>query len=168
MTNRYATCQTLDDLRKAYRRDAMIHHPDRGGDTVTMQAINRDYAERYEVLRKAHNSAADEHHQVTEPPEEFIRVVSYLLRMDGLTVELCGRWLWITGDTMPHKDRLKAIGCRWAPKKRAWSWHYSQDDVPFSRGKKTMDAIRRKYGSERWSSTRTTSRTADDRTAIHA
>lgn len=147
MTNRYATCQTLDDLRKAYRRDAMIHHPDRGGDTVTMQAINRDYAERY---------------------EEFIRVVSYLLRMDGLTVELCGRWLWITGDTMPHKDRLKAIGCRWAPKKRAWSWHYSQDDAPFSRGKKSMDAIRRKYGSERWSSTRTTSRTADDRTAIHA
>lgn len=36
-------CRTLDELKKSYRRAAMLHHPDRGGDTRTMQEINDEY-----------------------------------------------------------------------------------------------------------------------------
>lgn len=34
---------TLDDLKAAYRKLAMQHHPDMGGDTETMQCINAEY-----------------------------------------------------------------------------------------------------------------------------
>lgn len=43
----FAACTTLDELKKEYRRLAMIHHPDHGGDTATMQAINGEYAETF-------------------------------------------------------------------------------------------------------------------------
>lgn len=39
----FANCDTLDALKKEFRRLCMIHHPDRGGDTATMAAINAEY-----------------------------------------------------------------------------------------------------------------------------
>ena len=108
----FAACTTLDELKKEYRRLAMIHHPDHGGDTATMQAINGEYSEAFARLKDQHNAAADEAHQTTETPEEFIAIISQLLRFPGLIVELCGSWLWITGETYAVRDQLKAAGCR--------------------------------------------------------
>ena len=39
MTNIFAACKTLDELKKAYKAAALKNHPDLGGDTATMQAI---------------------------------------------------------------------------------------------------------------------------------
>ncbi len=39
---------TWDEIEKAYRRKAKIHHPDLGGDEDTMKALN----EAYEMLKK--------------------------------------------------------------------------------------------------------------------
>ena len=86
----FTNCRTLDELKKEYRRLAMIHHPDHGGDTATMQAINGEYHERFEVLKKQHNTTADEKHQTTEAPEEFINIIAALIRIPGIIVELCG------------------------------------------------------------------------------
>lgn len=36
--------KTQEELRREYRRLAMEHHPDRGGNTRIMQEINREYA----------------------------------------------------------------------------------------------------------------------------
>lgn len=35
--------KNLDELKKKYRELAFANHPDRGGDTATMQAINAEY-----------------------------------------------------------------------------------------------------------------------------
>lgn len=144
----FTTCRTLDELKKEYRRLTMIHHPDHGGDTATMAAINNEYAERFEALKKAHNAQADEAHQTTEAPEEFITIISELLKYPGLIVELCGSWLWISGDTRPVKEQLKAAGCRWSSNKKMWYWHHAEDGAHWSRGRKTMNQIRQKYGSQ--------------------
>ena len=40
---------TLDELKAAYRRLSLKHHPDCGGDEETMKAIN---AEHFEELKK--------------------------------------------------------------------------------------------------------------------
>ena len=39
----FTNCTTLDELKKEFRRLCMKHHPDRGGDTATMAAINAEY-----------------------------------------------------------------------------------------------------------------------------
>lgn len=144
----FSKCTTLDELKKEYRRLAMIHHPDHGGDTATMQAINAEYAATFSRLKDQHNAAADEDHQTTEAPEEFIAIISQLLRFPGLTVELCGSWLWITGDTYGIKDQLKAAGCRWSSSKKRWYWHHPEEGSRWHKGTATMSDIRTKYGSQ--------------------
>ena len=144
----FAACTTLDELKKEYRRLAMIHHPDHGGDTATMQAINGEYSEAFARLKDQHTAAADEAHQTTETPEEVITIISQLLRFPGLIVELCGSWLWITGETYAIKDQLKAAGCRWSSSKKAWYWHHPEEGHRWHKGTATMSDIRTKYGSQ--------------------
>ena len=39
-------------------------------------------------------------------------IITLLLSLDGLEVELHGRWLWIGSKTRRHKETLKAVYCR--------------------------------------------------------
>jgi hypothetical protein len=64
----------------------------------------------------------------------------------GLTIEVCGTWIWVSGDTRPHKEILKESGYKWAPVKKLWHWRPA-DAKSFSRGKYTMDEIRASHGS---------------------
>jgi len=56
----FMNCKTLDELKKEYRRLASIHHPNVGGDTATMQAINAEYDEMHEVLRPRGDRAGNQ------------------------------------------------------------------------------------------------------------
>lgn len=146
----FMNCKTLDELKAEYRRLAMKHHPDRGGDTATMQAINSEYEARFEILKKQHNETRDAVHQTEEAPQDFIDIINALLKLDGLNVELCGCWLWISGDTRKHKEALKAAGCKWSPNKSMWYWRPVYGSSPWHRGKKSIDQIRARYGSQRF------------------
>ena len=139
----FDNCRDLNELKSAYKTLVMENHPDIGGDTLTMQEIN---AEHDRVFEEAKN---DEAKATTETPEEFREIVSKLIVIDGLDIELCGSWLWIGGNTMAHKDELKALGCRWSRNKGMWHWHHNEDGARWSRGRSTMGDIRAKYGSER-------------------
>lgn len=55
----FTNCTTLDELKKEFRRLCMIHHPDRGGDTATMAAINAEYEALFPVLKLAYNKTAE-------------------------------------------------------------------------------------------------------------
>ena len=148
----FESCRTLDELKKCYKAVAMKYHPDMGGDTATMQAINAEYEARFEILKRSQNAQAAEDptgrtRATSETAGDFIEIINHLLRMDGLEIELCGRWLWIGGNTKPHKEELKACGCRWSQAKKLWSWHFAEDGDHWHRGRKSMAQIRAKYGS---------------------
>lgn len=55
----FTNCHTLDELKKEYRRLAMANHPDRGGDTAVMQAINAEYDAVFPAFRLAYNRTAE-------------------------------------------------------------------------------------------------------------
>ena len=137
----FTNCRTIDELKAEYRRLAKIHHPDMGGDVATMQEINNEYEAAFDRLN---NSSAQ---PKNETAAEFIRVIDALMKIRGITIELCGSWLWISGNTRPVKDDLKAAGCRWASKKSQWYWHPSDQPPKHRRGTATMQEIRSKYGS---------------------
>lgn len=162
MTTYFINCKNLDELKKAYKAAAMKNHPDMGGDTATMQAINAEYSARFEVLKRSQNEQAAEDttgrtHATTESAGDFIAIIAALLKLDGLEIELCGRWLWIGGNTREHKDALKAAGCRWSSAKKLWSWHFQEDGQRWHKGTKTMAEIRSKYGSTTFARTASTS-----------
>ena len=148
MAQFFKNVNTLEELKKEYRRLVMIHHPDHGGDTATMQAINAEHDALFEMLKAKHNAEHDAEHQTTETPEEFREIIEALLRMYGVEVELCGSWLWIGGNTRAHKDALKAAGCRWSSSKKLWYWRHAEDAHRWHRGRSTIGEIRTKYGSQ--------------------
>ena len=138
---------TLDELKAAYRKLAMKYHPDRGGSVEIMQQINDEHDRLFEELKAQHNATHDERHQTTETPAEFRTILAMLFPLDGLTIELCGAWLWISGQTYAHKAELKAAGCRWSNNKKMWYWRHEEAARPWHRGTATMGEIRSKYGS---------------------
>ena len=148
----FTNCHTLDELKAEYRRLVKLHHPDRGGDAETMKQVNNDYEARFEVLKKQHNETHDEQHQTTETPDEFRDIIEALLKLDGITAELCGSWVWCRGNTFTHKDALKAMGFKWSKSKASWHWHHEEAGSRFYRGKATMTEIRAKYGSQIYNS----------------
>lgn len=141
-------CTNLDELRAAYKRLAIKYHPDMGGDTRIMQDINIEFDRVFNALKNSYNSQRTTDQQTTETPDKFRSVIDKLITLDGLKIELCGSWLWIGGNTYPHKDTLKSAGCKWSRSKRKWYWHHKDDGASWSRGRCTMDEIRGKYGSQ--------------------
>lgn len=148
MAQFFKNVNSLEALKKEYRRLVMLHHPDHGGNTATMQAINAEHDALFDALKAKHNAEHDAEHQTTETPEEFREIIEALLRMDGVEVELCGSWLWIGGNTRAHKDALKAAGCRWSSSKKLWYWRHAEDAHRWHRGRSTIGEIRTKYGSQ--------------------
>lgn len=51
---------TLGNLKAAYRKASLAHHPDRGGSTSTMQAVNRAFTAFHETLCNEIEAEADE------------------------------------------------------------------------------------------------------------
>jgi hypothetical protein len=127
----------------------MKHHPDRGGDDATNEKqLTMNTMNFCEILKMQHNNAADEYHQTTETAEEFRESITALLNIGDIVVELCGSWLWISGNTKEHKDELKALSCRWSDNKKMWYWRHPEDGRAYRKSKTSMSDIRTKYGSQ--------------------
>ena len=149
----FTNIKCIEDLKEAYISLVKLHHPDKGGDLEIMKAINVEYDKlfaKYKDIKrslKENEEVYTSKNETKEAPEQFRTILETLLKLDGVTVELVGSWIWITGDTKVHKDILKSLGCRYSPKKLAWSWHF-KDDWSFSRkGNNSLDDIRATYGS---------------------
>jgi hypothetical protein len=158
MTTRFDNL-SIDEAKSLYRQLAKENHPDFGGDLRTMQAINAEYAEysanaaKHEARarqQKAHTegkkSAAD-YHDIDELGEILRVKVEVLLNISPeLVVEVCGLWVWVTGETKKHHAAIKAVeGMRYAGEKQAW---YFAAVPSFNRQKRTMDEIRNMHGSQ--------------------
>lgn len=152
--------ETPAEAKELYRQLAMKYHPDRGGDTATMQAVNAEYAALLAELAhagetKRRNQAQAEGRKTNVDfvdleavTEEIRKVIEALLDLPGVDVELCGLWVWVTGDTKPMKDQLKDLGLRWAPKKAAW-YFAGIPSCGFNKGG-SLDDIRASYGSTKF------------------
>ena len=145
----FANCKTIEELKKEYRRLALENHPDRGGNEATMKAINLEYEVMADRLKNVHESNEEtktEHK--TETPKEFIQIIDALIRMHGVEIEICGSWLWVSGNTYEHKEKISALGFKYSKNKKSWYWFADIENTGKRRGKYSMAQIRNKYGSE--------------------
>jgi len=143
----FKDCTTIEEVKATYKTLAKQHHPDCGGDTATMQAINTEYAFACAKILKGENLSAEDTDEQIRLSEEYRKVIEQIINLPGIIIEVVGHWIWVTGSTYPLRAQLKAAGLFFAPKKVAW--YYRAEEYKTKGGKKTLDEIREKYGSEK-------------------
>lgn len=150
----FNNCKSIEDVKKLYKKLCKQYHPDLNKDDTTeiMKQINAEYETAFERFKNIHESADDNtktytSKETTETAAEFMVIINKLVVLEGVNVELIGRWIWLSGNTFPHKDILKGLGFRFASKKKCWYWHKAEDA---SRNHKEMslDEIKKLHGCE--------------------
>lgn len=142
--------KTLEELKKTYHRLCLKLHPDVGGSDEEMKILNAEYETLFERVKNIHvNKDGETYEKETdETPQEFQWLISELLKLDGIEIEIIGCFVWIFGNTKPHKERLKALKFKWHSKKKCW--YKSPDNYHrWGGGEYSMDNIRHMYTSVR-------------------
>lgn len=160
--NYFSGCYTAEQVKIEYRRLCKLWHPDLGKPeeveqrTAKMQEINAAYAQasakfRQEEMREKARRAgkpepnAQDYADAAAVDERIRQAIEQIITLEGLEIEICGLWVWVGGDTKPHREALKAAGYRWSPNKT--KWHFA--GVPAGGYRNfTMDEIRERYGSQ--------------------
>ena len=150
---------SMEAVKKQYRKLAMKHHPDRGGNEEVFKQINNEYEEAMEQARINETRKAK-----TKKEEDFIKSqfmnskgfrekIDKLIKLDNIVIEICGTWLYISGKgTYNHKEYLKnEFGAFWSKSKKCWCISPQGKEFKKSRGYKgkTLNDIRNTYGSEK-------------------
>ena len=114
--------KTLEELKKAYHRLCLKLHPDVGGSDAEMKILNAEYEELFDRVKNIHvNKNGETYEKETqETPQEFQTLIDKLLKLDGIEIEIIGCFVWVSGNTKPHKEQLKALGFHWHSKKQCW------------------------------------------------
>ena len=145
---KWFTAKNLPELKKQYKELAKKYHPDMGGNDADMASINNEY----DILsaRLPNISASGEEYQPNqrENAKAWRDCIMAIIHCIGLEIEICGSWVWVTGNTMAHRETLKANGYKWSAKKMAWYWH-DEGYQKLSHKVYGLNEIRAMWGSEK-------------------
>ena len=136
----------FEDIKKAYRLACSKYHPDRNpAGLEMMKLVNAAYQALSDYNESMWEGGDSDYLHEESLGEEMNAALNAIINL-GLTIEICGTWIWVSGDTRPHKETLKESGYRWAPKKLMWMWR-PEGSKSYGRGKFSMDEIRVAHGS---------------------
>ncbi|HPI84885.1 MAG TPA: hypothetical protein PLR01_00820 [Bacteroidales bacterium] len=139
----FRDCRTLQEVKQVYKKLALLHHPDRGGDTVTMQEINLQYEG---IIKDPFFGFSVQQEDVKESFIKFPEIINLIISFN-VEIEICGHWVWVGGKTIHYKDKLKEFGFRFSGDKKRWYWR----PVEFrsnNREPLPIEMIRKIHGSD--------------------
>lgn len=135
------------EIKARYKELAKQNHPDLGGSLEVMKEINVQYEKVMTGAYQKEGKSITEIDELLAKDQALRTQLLKILHLEGLIIELCGCWLWITGETRTHKEALKTSGCLWSSKKCAWYWRAEEKKGWFHRNEYDLEAIRYKHGS---------------------
>ncbi len=138
--------QSVEELKTQYKKLAFEHHPDRGGKTEDMQAINAEYDELLKIVGKIHKTKDGKTYKRecrADVPDRFKEIINAIISFN-CKIELCGSWIWVF-NAYQYKDQLKELGFFWCNSKKAWAW---TDNPTNNKIHYSLEQRRRMHGSE--------------------
>jgi curved DNA-binding protein CbpA len=141
--------ETLEELKKMYKKLSFKHHPDCGGNNDDMKIVNAEYTALFEKLKDIHTNASGKRYTkaTNETPQQFIEIIDILIRFEGITIEIIGSFVWVSANTKPYKDKLKEMGFKWSQQKLSW-YLAPKDYRRHSKKVYSLDDIRGMFGSQ--------------------
>ena len=140
-----------NEIHKAFVKLIKKHHPDKGGSTEICQIVNGLHDEwmgkpqfKYTYTASGKQTEFD----WGSVSASMFDVLMKIIAIDGLNIEICGLWVWVTGQTKDNKEALKSAGFKWSGNKQAWYWHRGEFKRHFGKPL-SMDEIRFIHGSRR-------------------
>ena len=129
--------------KTAYRKAVSKYHPDRNpAGLEIMKMVNVAYETVKDYIGDCETTT-----ESIQYGDDLAEALNAIMMFD-LIIEICGAWVWVSGDTKPCREILKENGFKWASKKLMW--YFRPDDYKSKgKGKHSIDEIREKYGSER-------------------
>ena len=163
--------ETAEELKKEFKKLALKLHPDNGGDAEEFKAMQAEFSKLWDNLKNIHTNKKGEQYDTTgtdrattETAAEFMNIIEKLMFIADISVELCGSWIWVSGNTKEHRDLLKELGFKYSSNKQMW--YYQRDGVrKFHKKAWTIDEIRNAYGSKTYKGER---ESVDERKLIEA
>lgn len=136
-----------DQIKQAYKKASMKYHPDRNpGGLEMMKAVNVAYQFLIESKYDGSLNPFEGEEGSISFGDNLMAAINAVIDLEGVIIEVCGSWVWLSGNTKPHKDTIKASGYYWASKKMQWYFRPA-DYKSKNRGNWSMDKIRETYGS---------------------
>jgi DNA repair protein RadC len=152
MKNYFQGCTTLDEAKAQYKKWVFELHPD---------VSQRDSEEEFKAMQNQFENFKPETEKYKTEFEnhkaaDFMDIINDLLNIKhDIEIEICGSFIWISGDTRSAKDQIKAVRneafkpAQWHKKKYVW-FFAPVDYRKFSTKEFDMDEIRGKYGSDKY------------------
>ena len=135
---------TRATLKKQFVKLIKEHHPDHGGSHGMALLIIQAKEKLEEAIEKpwfAGQIASEDNLKAA-----FMEQLNKIKHLPDIEIEVCGTWLWISGNTKPYKEIFKENGFKWSRKKSMWSWHPGTFRK-FKKQTTSINDIRLKYGS---------------------
>ena len=150
----FNNCKTAEDVKQLYKKLARDLHPDcnPGRDTTKeFQEMQAEFDKAWNQLKNKHTDKYGKTYEKesTEDIQLYKDIIERLLHCPGLVIELCGSWLWITGNTKEHRETLKELHFCWSKQKSAWYFH-AEPYRKHSKNSVDMWRIREMYGSQQF------------------
>lgn len=149
MKNYFEGVKNFEELRQAYKRLIRQYHPDLHQENKEEYTrIMAEIIKQYEDLEKVISRTTEGRKQSAEYRAiNFTEVINQLINLDRLVIEIVGSWIWLSGNTYPHKEIIKKVGFQWSKKHK--KWYMSPTEWDGKKTKLTLDQIKAKHGCER-------------------
>lgn len=140
------TINSLDDLKKQYFKLAKQYHPDAGGTTAQFQELQKNYEAHFKTILNGGTLDKEQRENEIVIDKAIRDIINNLINLEGLKIEVIGKWLWVGGDTYPLRTILKGAGLTFIKKGKEAFWVYKGVEAS-SRGKMSIEDIRKTHGS---------------------
>lgn len=138
----------IEDVKKAYREASKKYHPDINPAGEHMMKMVNEAKET--LFEKTFPINVDQENEIVNNyGEEVNEALNKIINLPDIVIEVCGAWIWVSGETKKHWPLMKEAGFWLATKKKVV---YFRPEKMKGKGRSapiSMEEIRSKYGSNR-------------------